>query len=204
MHIGRIGRQQYMGRLSCKWPFNTWPDELITWIFLVNLAVLTSIKAALTARMNDLWLLKVTRPEPIGYLYLSVSTPKYKQTTEMNKGRRLRVRQCKGPHTDCQIDKWPTDRPKTDRQKQLTQSNQTCDRQTDQLQFKHDQIDTWVTCVDDSAEEIVEDGGQRFRVEHSVQSPDKNCLLRIQTLRRTTDEVGIRQNPRNHLTNRIE
>ena len=47
-----------------------------TWIFLVNLVVLTSMKAALTARMKDLWLLKVTRPDPIGYLYLSVSTPK--------------------------------------------------------------------------------------------------------------------------------
>ena len=117
MHIGRIGRQQYMGRLSCKWPINTWPDELITWIFLVNLAVLTSIKAALTARMNDLWLLKVTRPEPIGYLYLSVSTPKYKQTTEMNKGRRLRVRQCKNRPTKTistiKLNMWPTNRPIT-------------------------------------------------------------------------------------------
>ncbi len=43
--------------------------------FLVNFVVLISINAAETAFMYDRLLLKVTRPDPIGYLYLSVSTP---------------------------------------------------------------------------------------------------------------------------------
>lgn len=47
--------------------------------FLQNLAVLISIKAAATAFMYDLVLLKVTLAEPMGYLNLSVSSPKKTQ-----------------------------------------------------------------------------------------------------------------------------
>jgi hypothetical protein len=43
--------------------------------FLLNLEVLISMKAAATAFMYDLGLLNVTLPDPIGYLYLSVSIP---------------------------------------------------------------------------------------------------------------------------------
>lgn len=48
---------------------------MLIFTFLVNLAVLISIKAAETALMYERGLLKVTRPEPMGYLYLSVSIP---------------------------------------------------------------------------------------------------------------------------------
>lgn len=43
--------------------------------FFVNLALLISIKAAETAFMYERGLLNVTLPDPIGYLYLSVSIP---------------------------------------------------------------------------------------------------------------------------------
>ncbi len=45
--------------------------------FLVNFSVFISTNPALTAFMKDNWLLKVTRPLPIGYLNLSVSMPEY-------------------------------------------------------------------------------------------------------------------------------
>ena len=43
--------------------------------FLVKFGVLISTKPALTAFIYPCWLPKVTRPLPIGYLYLSVSIP---------------------------------------------------------------------------------------------------------------------------------
>lgn len=55
--------------------------------FLVNLAVLISMKAAATAFKYDLWLSKVTRPEPMGYLYLSVSMPEVGKINENDKPR---------------------------------------------------------------------------------------------------------------------
>ena len=42
------------------------------------------MNAAETAFMYDLTLLKVTRPEPIGYLNLSVSTPGGESKTQLN------------------------------------------------------------------------------------------------------------------------
>ena len=53
--------------------------------------------------------------------------------------------------------------------------------------------------VDNSAEEIIEDLGENLRVQHSVESTDKNCLLRIQLLVGILDEVAIVQYPRNNL-----
>lgn len=47
--------------------------KLVT--FLVNFGVLISMNAALTAFLYDCTLLKVTLPDPIGYLCLSVSIP---------------------------------------------------------------------------------------------------------------------------------
>lgn len=43
--------------------------------FFVNLDVLISTNAAVTALMYERVLLKVTLPDPMGYLYLSVSMP---------------------------------------------------------------------------------------------------------------------------------
>lgn len=43
--------------------------------FFVNLAVFISIKAAEIAFIYECFVLNVTRPDPIGYLCLSVSIP---------------------------------------------------------------------------------------------------------------------------------
>lgn len=51
--------------------------------FFVNLAVLISMNADTTAFMYERELLKVTRADPSGYLYLSVSIPTY--TTPSNR-----------------------------------------------------------------------------------------------------------------------
>lgn len=44
--------------------------------FFVNLSVLISMNEAVIALKYDCFVLNVTRPDPIGYLYLSVSIPK--------------------------------------------------------------------------------------------------------------------------------
>lgn len=53
--------------------------------------------------------------------------------------------------------------------------------------------------VDDSAEQVVEDVSETFGVEHSVESSDKDGLLRIQPLTGTSDVVAVCQDPWNDL-----
>lgn len=48
--------------------------------FFVNLSVLISTYAADIARIYERTLLNVTRPDPIGYLFLSVSIPANKKS----------------------------------------------------------------------------------------------------------------------------
>ena len=50
----------------------------LMWTFFVNLAVFISMKAAEIAFMYECFVLNVTRPDPIGYLCLSVSIPEIK------------------------------------------------------------------------------------------------------------------------------
>jgi len=55
---------------------NSYNYNFIQHTFFVNLSVLISINEAVIALKYDCFVLNVTRPDPIGYLYLSVSIPK--------------------------------------------------------------------------------------------------------------------------------
>lgn len=48
----------------------------------MNFAVFISTKAAVTAFAYEMWLLNVTRADPIGYLFLSVSIPEINKELE--------------------------------------------------------------------------------------------------------------------------
>ena len=62
-----------------KWPYSVTRQRILRTTFLANFWVRISMKAAATAFMYDLVLLNVTRPDPIGYLNLSVSMPANKR-----------------------------------------------------------------------------------------------------------------------------
>ena len=48
-------------------------------------------------------------------------------------------------------------------------------------------------CIHDPAEEAVDDVGAGFGAQHTVKSPDEDCLMGVQLIRRTGHEVAVRQ-----------